>query len=127
MFPCECALDIWQAASDFSVFRENAIADALYVAFEPAVRMCHHIDIDGGADMDVLQLGLAIVGDDVPVASVDEGEQRAARVGVGAQGDGHAGYIGIEGSEDASALKIEACAVHLGGLGGGLGQHRPPT
>jgi hypothetical protein len=44
------------------------------MAFEPAVRMCHHINIDRGADMDVLQLGLAIVDDDVPIAGVDEGE-----------------------------------------------------
>src|SRR5260370_17440640 len=51
MYPVECALDIWQAASDFSVFRENAIADPLYMAFEPAVRMCHQLAIAGAADI----------------------------------------------------------------------------
>src|SRR6266851_2704321 len=116
MHPVQRALNIWQAAGDLSVFREDTVPDALHVAFEPAVRVCHHIDIDEGADMDVLQLGLAVVGDDVPVTSVDESEQRRARMGVGTQRDVHVGYISIEGSEDASSLKIEARVIDLGGF-----------
>jgi hypothetical protein len=41
-------------------------------------------------------------------------------MGVRAESDVHVGYIGIEWSEDASAFKIEASAIDLGGFGRAL-------
>jgi hypothetical protein len=74
MYPVEGAFDIRQAASDLSVFREDIRTAGSKATSRASATMCHHINIDRGADMDVLQLGLAIVGDDVPIAGVDEGE-----------------------------------------------------
>ena len=74
MHPVECALDVGQAVRDPAVLRENSVANALDVAIEAAVGVAHQIDVDVCADGDVLELGLAVVGDDVPGACIDESE-----------------------------------------------------
>src|ERR1700733_9217079 len=80
---------------------------------EAAVRMPHEIDVDVRPDGDTLELGLAVVGDDIPGACVDEGEQGCAWMSVGSNGDVHAGDVGIERSEDAGAFQVEPGTVHL--------------
>src|SRR5258708_32500452 len=42
MYPVERALDIWQAASDLSVFSKDAISDALHVTFDPVGQRSVH-------------------------------------------------------------------------------------
>ena len=73
MHPVERALDIGQAVGELAVFGKDAEADALHVAFEPAVGVPHDIDVDMRADGDGLELGLAVVGDDVPVRAYRSG------------------------------------------------------
>src|SRR5258708_38348474 len=53
MHPVECALDIGQAAGKLTIFRKDAVADALHVACESAVRVSHHVNIDVGSNVDV--------------------------------------------------------------------------
>ena len=118
--PVERTFDVGQAVGELRVLGQDSVADAFDMAVEAAVGMAHEIDVDVRADGDVFELGLAVVGDDIPGARVDEGEQGRARMSVGSDGDVHAGDVGVEGSDDAGAFEIEPGAVHLRCQGGTL-------
>src|ERR1700679_2985664 len=83
--------------------------------------MSHEVDIDGGADTDILNLTLTIVCDDPPLASVDEGEHWGARSSVGAHRDVHVGHIGIKGRDDSASLEVDPGAIDFGRQPGLLG------
>src|SRR5271154_4607208 len=72
--------------------------------------------------MDIFQFGLAVVGNDIPVAAIDESKDRAAWMRVFANRDVHVGDVGIEGGGNSSALEIESRAVNLGCFSGPLCQ-----
>src|SRR5258707_5677989 len=107
MHPVQRAFDVGQAAGYSPVFREDAVTNALHHAVEPTVRMAHHVDIHVHTGTYVLELGFTIVCNDPPIASVDESEQRASRMSIGALRDIHVSYIGVKWRHHPGALEIE--------------------
>ena len=74
MYPVECALDVGQALCDRRVFRQHAKTYALHDTLEFMIGVLHQINIDRRTEMDFLQLGFTVVGNDIPLGRVDQGE-----------------------------------------------------
>ena len=71
----------------------NLHANTLHYPTELSLWMSHEVDIDRGADTNILDLALTIVCDDPTIASVDQGEHWGARSGVEAPTrDVHVGH-----------------------------------
>src|SRR3984957_16795855 len=104
MHPIEGPFDVGKSGDHASVLREHAIPNTVPPPGEPFLWMTHEVHIDGRADADVPHFCLTIVRDNPPLASVDEREHRSTRSGVGALGDVHVGYVGIERRDDAASL-----------------------
>ena len=120
VYPVQCALDVGQTVSEPSVLRENSVADALHVAFETTIGVAHEINVHLRPDGDVLELGLTVVGDDVPGARIDEGEYRRTGMSISAYGEIQTRDISVERSDNACALKIKPGAIDLGNPCGSL-------
>src|SRR5260370_14906097 len=126
MYPIEGAIDVRQPVCNIAIFGEDSVANAFDGAVEFSVWMSHQIDIHMRPNVDVLQLGFAIVGDNIPGAGIDQRKHRSAGVRVGALRDVQIGYVGVEWGDDVAAFKIEPRAVYLSGLGGPLQFQRSP-
>jgi hypothetical protein len=119
--PVESALDVGQTVGYATILWKNTEPDALDEAAEFSVRVPQKIHIDMRTDVDVLQFGFAIVCDDVPGPGINEGEHRAAGMGIGALGDVQIGYIGVKRRDHTTTLQIEPGAFNFGGLAGPFG------
>ena len=96
---------------------KTPIANALHDAVEPAVRMTHQVNIDMHPGTDVLELGFPIVGNDPPVARVDQCEERTARASIGSFRNIHVRYVSVERRHHAATFEIEPGIENFGGFG----------
>src|SRR6516162_13584 len=111
MDPIQRALDLRQAGLNCSVFWKDSVADALDDTMELAVRMSHQENVDRRADLDMFELGLAIISDHIPNGGVDECEHRPTRTRISTQGNVHVRHVGVKRSDDPATLKVKARLV----------------
>src|SRR5271166_5245506 len=60
-----------------------------------------------------LQLRFPVVGDDIPRAVIDQGEDGHTGLGIFAFGDVEVSHISVEGRPDGATLQIELCITDL--------------
>src|SRR5580692_10676714 len=75
--------------------------------------MTHDVNIDMHAELNVLEFGFPVVGNNPPVARVDQREEWTTRMSVGSFGDIHVCDIGIERRHHAAAFEVEPRAENF--------------
>src|SRR5271165_549030 len=113
MHPVQSVLDVGEPVAESRILGRHAKAKALHDSVKTLGGLTHHVHVDVLSRPNGLQLRFPVVGDDIPRAVIDQGEDGHAGLGIFAFGDVEVGYVSVEGRPDGATLQIELCITDL--------------